>query len=168
LLATNLLVPLPTTKFGTTPAGAAALREIARVARPGDTVLSVPADCDPAFVSLQVFHHSPVVGCAGSFAANPWSKLRAYARSGALTKLRCDRAAYGRLTTSAAPAAPFGASDVAALRGDFGVRFVVIDHAKLGAGCAGVNASLPVLREHRSLGRDARFEVIDLSQPSGR
>ncbi|MDP9333629.1 MAG: hypothetical protein M3Q30_10010 [Actinomycetota bacterium] len=168
LLATNLLVPLPTTNFGTTPAAADALREIARVARPGDTVLSVPADCDPAFVSLQVFHHSPVVGCAGSFAANPWSKLRAYARSDALAKLRCDRAAYGRLATSAAPAAPFGASDVAALRGDFGVRFVVIDHAKLGAGCAGVNASLPVLREHRSLGRDARFEVIDLSQPSGR
>jgi hypothetical protein len=168
LLATNLLAPLPTTNFGTTAAGAGALREIARIARPGDTVLSVPADCDPAFVSLQVFHHSPVVGCAGSFAANPWSKLRAYARSGALTKLRCDRAAYGRLTTPDAPAAPFGTSDVAALRGDFGVRFVVIDHAKLGAGCAGVNASLPVLREHRSLGRDARFEVIDLSQPSGR
>ncbi len=167
LLATNLLVPLPTTNFGTTAAGADALREVARVARPGDTVLSVPADCDPAFVSLQVFHHSPVVGCAGSFAANPWSKLRAYARSDALTKLRCDRAAYGRLATSDAPAAPFGTSDVAALRGDLGVRFVVIDHAKLGAGCAGVNASLPLLREHRSLGRDARFEVIDLSQPAG-
>ena len=44
--------------------------------------LSVPADCDPAFVSLQVFHQTPVVGCAGSFAANPWSKLRALHRFG--------------------------------------------------------------------------------------
>ena len=25
--------------------------------------------CDPSFVTLQVFHHTPVVGCAGSFAA---------------------------------------------------------------------------------------------------
>ena len=168
LLATNLLVPLPTTTFGTTAAGADALREIAHVARPGDTVLNVPADCDPSFVSLQIFHHSPVVGCAGSFAANPWSKLRAYTRSGALTKLRCDQTAYGRLpTTTRARTAPFEAGDVTALRADLGVRFVVIDEVKLRAGCAGVNAALPVLREHRSLGRDARFEVIDLAQPAG-
>ena len=168
LLATNLLVPLPTTTFGTTPASSRALGEIAQLARPGDTVLSVPADCDPSFVSLQVFHHSSVVGCAGSFAANPWSKLRAYTRSGALTKLRCDQTAYGRLaTTSRARTAPFEAGDVSALHDDLGVRFVVIDHAKLAAGCAAVEAALPVLREHRSLGGDARFEVIDLMQPAG-
>jgi hypothetical protein len=168
LLATNLLVPLPTTTFGTTPASARALHEVAQLARPGDTVLSVPADCDPSFVSLQIFHHAAVVGCAGSFAANPWSKLRAYTDSGAFTKLRCDRAAYGRLdTTSRARTAPFEAGDVAALHNDLGVRFVVIDHAKLTAGCAAVNAALPVLREHRSLGGDTRFEVIDLMQPAG-
>jgi hypothetical protein len=169
LLATNLLVPLPTTTFGTTAAGADALREIAHLARPGDTVLNVPADCDPSFVSLQIFHHSPVVGCAGSFAANPWSKLRAYTRSAALTKLRCDQTAYGRLptTTPLSGTAPFEAGDVTALRADLGVRFVVIDRAKLRAGCATVNAALPVLREHRSLGGDARFEVIDLDQPAG-
>jgi hypothetical protein len=56
---------------------------------------------------------------------------------------------------------------VTALRADLGVRFVVIDEAKLRAGCAAVNAAIPVLREHRSLGRDARFEVIDLAQPAG-
>jgi hypothetical protein len=168
LLATNLLVPLPTTTFGATAAGADALREIAHLARPGDTVLNVPADCDPSFVSLQIFHRAPVVGCAGSFAANPWSKLRAYTSSAALTKLRCDQTAYGRLpTTTPARAVPFEAGDVTALRADLGVRFVVIDAAKLRAGCAAVNAALPVLREHRSLGRDARFEVIDLAQPAG-
>ncbi len=167
LLVTNLLVPLPTTTFGTTPAGERALRAIAQLARPGDTVLSVPADCDPSFVSLQVFHHSPVVGCAGSFAANPWSKLRAYTRSEALTKLRCDHVVYGRLATADAPATPFGPGDVEALRAGFGVRFVVIDHAKLVVGCRAVDASLPVLRQHRLLGRDPRFEVIDLAQPAG-
>ncbi len=98
--------------------------------------MSVPADCDPAFVGLQVFHHTPVLGCAGSFAANPWSKLRVLTQSEAFTKLRCDRTAYGRITTPPPTAptgvAPFAAGDVAALRREFGVRFVVIDHSKLG------------------------------------
>jgi hypothetical protein len=169
LLATNLLVPLPTTTFGTTTASRRALGEIARSARRGDTVLSVPFDCDPAFVSLQVFHHAPVVGCAGSFAANPWSKLRAYTGSAELTKLRCDRSAYGRITTTGAtPSTTFGPGDVVALRREFGVRFVVVDRAKLGSGCAGVDALLPGLRSHRSLGGDARYEVIDLLGPNPR
>jgi len=168
LLATNLLVPVPTTGFNTTPASERALREIAHLARPGDTVLSVPADCDPAFVSLQVFHHAPVAGCAGSFAANPWSKLRAFTDSVAFSKLRCDQLAYGRIETTAPPAsAPFAARDLTALRADFGIRFVVVDHTKLGAACPSVDAALPVLRAHRLLGQDARFEVIDLGQPVG-
>ncbi len=166
LLATNLLVPLPTTTFTTTAASESALRQIAPLARPGDTVLSVPADCDPAFVSLQVFHHTPVVGCAGSFAANPWSKLRALTGSAALTKLRCDRTAYGRLTTTDTPTDPFTAADVAALRKELGVRFVVIDHTKLGAQCPAVESALPVLRGYRRLGQDTRYEVIDLGQPA--
>jgi hypothetical protein len=166
LLATNLLVPLPTTTFGTTTSSRHALGEIARRAGRGDTVLSVPFDCDPAFVSLQVFHHAPVVGCAGSFAANPWSKLRVYTDSAALTKLRCDGSAFGRLTTSETTAPPpFGPDDVAALRRGFGVRFVVIDHSKLGPACPAVEATLPVLRAYRPLGQDARYEVIDLLGP---
>ena len=169
LLATNLLAPLPTTTFGTTRSSEQALEVIAHIADRGDTVLSVPFDCDPAFVSLQVLHHAPIVGCAGSFAANPWSKLRAYADSAALTKLRCDRAAYGRLTTPDPTAPPpFGPDDVAALRREFGVRFVVIDHSKLGPVCPAVEATLPVLRAHRPLGQDARYEVIDLLGPNPR
>jgi hypothetical protein len=169
LLATNLLVPVPTTGFDTTPASERALRDIAHLARPGDTVSSVPADCDPAFVSLQVFHHAPVAGCAGSFAANPWSKLRAFTDSDAFSKLRCDQHAYGRIETTAAsaPSPPFAERDLAALRAEFGIRFVVVDHTKLGAGCPGVDAVLPVLRAHRRLGGDARFEVFDLGQPAG-
>ncbi|HEV7524066.1 MAG TPA: hypothetical protein VGP92_03835, partial [Acidimicrobiia bacterium] len=153
-----------------------ALQEIARLEQPGDTVLSVPADCDPSFVSLQVFHHAPVVGCAGSFAANPWSKLRAYTESAAFTKLRCDRLTYGRLVTTQnattgnattrRATTPFRPADVDSLRRSFGVRFVVIDHTKLGAGCASVGASLPILRAHRLLGADHRYEVIDLGQPA--
>jgi hypothetical protein len=166
LLATNLLVPVPTTGFNATPASAGALHEIALHARPGDTVLSVPADCDPAFASLQVFHHTAVVGCAGSFAANPWSKLRVLTRSTAFDKLRCDQTAYGRIRTAPTALAPFGAADIAALRRDFGVRFVVVDRSKLVPGCARVVQALAVLRAHRSLGGDARFEVIDLAAPA--
>ncbi len=166
LLATNLLIPVPTTTFGTTPASTAALREIAHLARPGDTVLSVPADCDPSFVSLQVFHRAPVVGCAGSFAANPWSKLTVFSASDAFTKLRCDRTIYGRLSTTAVVTDPFGANDIDVLGRDFGVRFVVVDRSKLGAGCGRVDQAVSQLQEHRSLGGDARFEVIDLAAPA--
>ena len=168
LLATNLLVPLPTTDTTTTAASRAALHGIAATAQPGDTVLRVPADCDPSFVSLQMFHHTPVVGCAGSFAANPWSKLRAVADDRAVAKLRCDRTAYGRLETNdtRADPAPLTTADLDALRRDFGVRFLVIDRSKLAAGCDAVNAALPLLEEFRSLGGDDRYDVIDLGQPA--
>jgi len=167
LLCTNLLVPVPTTGTTTTAASRAALHVIATTARSGDTVLRVPADCDPSFVSLQVFHHAPVVGCAGSFAANPWSKLRAVANAGAITKLRCDRTVYGRLPTTDNASGPLTRADLAALRQQFGVRFLVIDRSLLGAGCEAVNAAIPLLEQFRSLGGDARYEVIDLDQPAG-
>jgi len=131
-------------------------------------VLSVPADCDPSFVSLQIFHHAAVVGCAGSFAANPWSKLRAYTDSGAFTKLRFDRTAYGRLdTTSRARTGPFEAGDVAALHNDLGVRFVVIDHAKLDRRMCGGERGASDSPRASFARRDSSFEVIDLMQPAG-
>jgi len=164
LLATNLLLPLPTDTLGATPASEHALRQIARVARPGDTVLAVPADCDPTFVSYQVFHHAPVVGCAGSFAANPWRSELAYTRSDAFTKLRCDRKRYGRINTTDRPLPPFGPEDVAQLRRRERVRFLVVDRRRLGdVDCAFANAALAVLARYRSLGGDRELMVLDLS-----
>jgi hypothetical protein len=167
LLATNLLVPLPTTDTTTTPASRAALHRIATTARAGDSVLGVPADCDPSFVSLQMFHHAPVVGCAGSFAANPWSKLRTIANDPVVAKLRCDRATYGRLATDDTNPGPLTTADLEALRRRLAVRFLVVDRSKLAAGCDAVRASVPLLEQFRSLGGDDRYEVIDLDQPAG-
>ncbi len=167
LLATNLLIPLPTVTMNTTVRSEDAFREMRRLARPGDTVLRVPSDCDPSFVSYQVVHHTPVVGCAGSFAANPWrSKLIAYTRSTAITKLRCDRTQYGRIETRAHPLPPFGPGDLVQLRREFGVRFVVVDRSLLRFGCPAVSAAVPFLERHRSLGGGDRFEVLDLSAPA--
>jgi hypothetical protein len=164
LLATNLLVLLPADTFGTTAASEHALREIARQARSGDTVLAVPADCDPTFVSYQVFHRAPVVGCAGSFAANPWQSELAYTRSEAFTKLRCDREQYGRIATTDRPVARFGAEDVAQLHRRDGVRFLVVDRHRLDqVDCASVNAAFAFLSRYRSLGGDRDLEVLDLS-----
>jgi hypothetical protein len=167
LLATNLLVPLPTSTLGTTRASEQALREVDRVAARGDTVLRVPADCDPAFVSLQTLHRSPVVGCAGSFAANPWTELERFATHPSVTKLRCDREQYGRIATGPGPGDPFGPLDVVSLRRDFGVRFVVVDRPAAHLGCEGVRAALPVLASRRVLGADDRWEIIDLAPPNG-
>ena len=161
LLATNLLVPLPTTTFTTSAASEQALRTIDHLARPGDTVLSVPADCDPAFVSLQVFHRTPVVGCAGSFAANPWSKLRdADAIGGAdQAPLRSHRVRPH--STRREPHRPrrSTAADIAALRKELGVRFVVIDHTKLCRGprrqCTAGAARAPTPRRGRRATRSS-------------
>jgi hypothetical protein len=162
LISTNLLIPLPTATTNTTAASERALGQVARLARPGDTVLNVPADCDPALESYQMFHRTTVVGCAGSFAANPWrSKLVAYTNSAAFTKLRCDQTSYGRITTKARPLGDFGAGDVAALRRQFGVRFLLVDHHRT---CASVDSALSFLRRYRSLGGDNRLEAIDLSR----
>jgi hypothetical protein len=164
LLATNLLLPLPTDTLGATAASEHALRQIARTARSGDTVMALPADCDPTFVSYQVFHHAPVVGCAGSFAANPWQSELAYTRSDAFTKLRCDRAQYGRITTTERSLSPFGPEDVAQLRRHDGVRFLVVDRRRLGdVDCASVNAAFAFLARYRSLGGDRELAVLDLS-----
>ena len=73
LLATNLLAPAPHGHARHHPGERARAAGDRAGGATGDTVLAVPADCDPTFVSYQVFHHAPVVGCAGSFAANPWS-----------------------------------------------------------------------------------------------
>ncbi len=162
LLATNLLLPLPTVTLGTSTATEAALHEIGRRAQKGDAVLSVPADCDPTFERFQVFHHAAVVGCAGSFAANPWSKMTGYARSDALAKLRCDRTRYGRLATRDTPPAPFGRDDVISLRQEFGVRFVVVNKRAL-FGCDAVNAAVQFLGGFASLGGDRDLEVLDLA-----
>ena len=164
LLGINLLLPLPTDTLGASGASEHALREIARLAHKGDTVLSVPADCNPAFVSLQALHRTPVVGCAGSFAANPWQSELAYARSDAFTKLRCDRTTYGRITTAEARQPTFDGADVTQLRKQFGVRFVVVDKLALARPeCGAVASATSTLSRYRSLGGDRQLVVLDLS-----
>lgn len=166
LLATNLLIPLPTTSTNMTRASERALGTVARLARPGDTVMNIPADCDPALESYQMVYRTAVVGCAGSFAANPWrSKLVAYIDSPAFTKLRCDQHVYGRLTTTPRSLPPFGPDDVLQLRQQFHVRFLLVDHRQLRQlQCGSVDETFTFLQQHyRSLGGDQRFEVLDLT-----
>jgi len=85
------------------------------------------------------------------------------ASSDALAKLRCDRTEYGRIATSERPTQPFGSQDVAQLRKEFGVRFVVVARSMLGIACPSVNATLAFFDQFRSRGGDSRFEVLDLS-----
>ncbi|MDQ1479761.1 MAG: hypothetical protein QOI44_622, partial [Actinomycetota bacterium] len=150
--------------FGVSAVEKRALQAVAGLAGNGDTLMSVPADCDPAFVSLQALHHAPVVGCAGSFAANPWRSELGYVRSPAFTKLRCDRVSYGRIATTDRASAAFDTADVTQLRERFGVRFVVVDRAALGRDdCTAAADALSTLSRYRSLGGDRDLEVLDLS-----
>ncbi|HET9729521.1 MAG TPA: hypothetical protein VFR41_08890 [Acidimicrobiia bacterium] len=166
LLATNLLLPLPTTTLQVSTASTAALREIARTASRGDYVMGVPADCNTSFPAYQVYHHAAIVGCAGPPAANPWrTKLLPLVESAAFAKLRCDHAYYGWISTTANPTDPVTATDLDALRRDFGVRYLIVNHDEL-TFCPAVRASLPTLARYRSLGGDSHLDVIDLAGAS--
>jgi len=164
LLLTNLLLPLPTTNDLLSPRSRAALVRIADRADAGDTVLAVPADCDPSLIALQVEHRTAAVGCAGSFAANPWDRERAYLREPGFDALRCDRAVYGRLRTD--PDAPVPTLDRAArtgLRERLGVRFLIVDRERLAA-CPRRETIERSLAGVAVLGGDARFVVLDLGR----
>ena len=165
LLATNLLIPVPTVSMHTSPAVEDAFGNVKVRTRPEDTIISVPFDCDPYFASYQLLHEASVVGCANQLAANPWqSKMTAYTSSDALTKLRCDKKRYGRIVTSPRREEPFGPADVEELRREFGIRFLVIDR-KHTAFCPTVAAAVQFLQQYERLGIDRKIEVIDLYAP---
>jgi len=164
LLLANLLLPLPTTTDLLTPGSRSALARISDRARPGDTVLAVPTDCDPSVVALQVEHRTAAVGCAGSFAANPWDRERAYLREPGFDALRCDRAVYGRLRTDPdVPAPRWDREARLGLRERFGVRFLVVDRERLGA-CARGESIGRSLAGIAVIGGDDRFRVLDLGE----
>ena len=163
LLATNLLIPVPTVSMHTSPAVYDAFGSVKLRKHPGDTLISVPFDCDPYFASYQLLHEAPVVGCANQLAANPWqSKMTAYTSSEALTKLRCNKKKYGRIATPVHPEEPFGPADVAQLQRQFGVRFVVINR-ELASYCPTVATAVQFLHQYQRLGIDRTIEVFDLS-----
>jgi hypothetical protein len=165
-LLTNLLIPVPLSDLGVTKASVAALRAVAVTSHAGDTVIKVPADCDAAqldFAKLQIYHHLPVVGCTGAFAVVPWySKLGPYISSRGITALRCVHSAYGRRLTPQSPPPDLTDADIAQLRAQFGVRYLIIDKQHLAASaCADLRSQFTRITGLRSLGGDERWQVLD-------
>jgi hypothetical protein len=141
LLATNLLLPAR----GSTLQGSIhmhrALEEVAKRARPGQSMVQIPADCTSTKllwdVDLQILHRTPLVGCQASAAAIPWaSGLELYHRSSGLAGLRCHpEFLVAGVKSSFMRHYRFRLGDVAELRRDLGVRFFLVDREALSRGC---------------------------------
>jgi len=169
VLATNLLIPIHETLIGGGPALDAALRDVAGRARPGESLVEVPADCTGQTwtVLLQVIHQTPVVGCQTSPAAIQWESLELYRDSAALAALRCQPYRIGKLQTSFTRAQRFDVEDLHSLQRDFGARFFLIDTARLVDECGRVGEALPILERFERIGGDGRWIVIDADSPTG-
>jgi hypothetical protein len=170
LLATNLLIPVEASNLQGTASFHRGLEQVARTARPGQSMVEVPADCTFSrllwSVDLQILHRAPLVGCQASPSSIPWaSGLGLYHRSRALAGLRCRPGrlgAYG--ATSFTARDEFGLNDVADLRRELGVRYYLVDRYRLrGARCR--QRLGPVVQLLAStfdvLGSDRRWMVID-------
>ena len=165
-MATNLLIPIHQIQIEGSPALHEALREVAARARPGESVLEVPADCKIWSVLFQVLYRAPVVGCHTSPSAVPWSSdLELYKESGALAALRCHPDRIGNFVrTGFTGDEQFNADDLSALQRDFGTRFFLIDRRALDR-CERVAAALPLLERYETIGGDDRWLVIDVGSP---
>jgi hypothetical protein len=162
VLATNLLVPIHQSTVPGNEDVHRALSEVAQLARPGDTLVRVPADCDTGSMLFQIFFRIPSVSCGSSTAAISWSELGAYRTSAPLAALRCNPAHLGPTTTGFRNATTFGPRDVAELRRTFGVRFYLIDMRRArSSGCANVQTAVSVLQGYEHLGQDDTLLVVD-------
>ncbi|MDQ6696789.1 MAG: hypothetical protein M3Z46_04950 [Actinomycetota bacterium] len=172
LLATNLLLPVPSSTFGVSSQAQSALAKIDQTRRPGDTVLAVPDDCaSNAFevAIFQVYHRAPAVGCTGTWAATPWfASLRNYVRNPGFNALRCDTHLYGPLHTIGRRSA-MTPSALSSLRRHFGVRYLLVFRGDLlPPACGPVLAALKAIPVSRTLGGDKELEVLDLGESNGR
>jgi hypothetical protein len=174
LVSTSLLVSVGAQTFEGSHVVHRALVEVSERARPGQTMLEVPADCQSngllLSVDLQILHRAPLVGCQASPSAVPWdSVFRYYGRSAALASLRCVPSAerpFSGLPFSSRDR--FTPTDLAALRRELGVRFLLVaKHFLYQPRCGRLQRVVPILRRYDVLGEDHDWVVIDTEPNQG-
>jgi hypothetical protein len=152
-----------------------ALEEVAARTGPGQSMVTVPADCVTngllLSVYFQVLHRTPLVGCQASSAALPWQSVyRYYAPSAALASLRCQpwrEGPFGGLPFTDRDR--FTPAALAALRRELGVRFLLVGTWALAQPrCARLRSLVPELRRRYDvLGEDQRWILIDTAVAPG-
>jgi hypothetical protein len=168
LLATNLIIPIPTTAEGMSQETMAGLEHIAAISSPGDAVLHVPADCHSeslGIIDMQIHHQAPVVGCHASFASIPWySDLDLYVNSRALAALRCDPEVIGPRRTEFAHDQRLTPYRTQELRENLEIGFLIVDKQQLRSpGCNSVANEVEDLSGTDVLSEDERYIVLQLS-----
>ncbi|HZB97800.1 MAG TPA: hypothetical protein VE219_04300 [Candidatus Sulfotelmatobacter sp.] len=168
LVASNPVEILAVSTWGASPAIQSALAALPAASRHGDSLLHVPADCDPyseVSVKLQYFHHLPMVGCQANSASIAWySGLDRYANSRGYASLRCRPDVLGRRLTPQWPRQlPLRDDDLEELHADLGVRYLLVDQAELAqlSWCP-VRQNVPALRSHRVIAEDQAWILIDI------
>jgi hypothetical protein len=169
LLLPNLVVPVPMSSLPFAAKTRAGLAEASRRAGPGDSVLEVPADCFGPVVgtssALQIFHGLPAVGCQGPHLALPWwSGMRRYLDSRELAALRCHPDWFGYHSAPFPPKTWLQPGELARLRSDLGVRFLVINKRLLEVSeCRRLRErGIAALEGFEVLSEDDRWRIIDL------
>jgi peptidoglycan/LPS O-acetylase OafA/YrhL len=166
-LALTVVGPIDSSTIGLDPRTDAALRTVAERGAPDEALLVVPWGCrldDPAIVALQTIHQQPVMGCDVSDAAIPWfSGLQPWASSRAMAALRCDPTMLGRRPTDWPADTRLDEQALDGLRGDLGVRFVLVDRSLAASpGCDSVRQALPLLLAREVLSDDGNWLLVDL------
>ncbi len=172
LLSLNLVTPLGTSDFAVTPPVENALRHIADVASPKDSLMEVPFDCsgDTSSVKLQILHHRPEVGCQGQASAIPWySGLAAYKQSAALAALRCFPPLYGYAATRFNIDIPWQPTGWQALHKQFGLRYVMVDRVRLADPPCDARRHVinEALSELHRVTEDHRWIIFELASDTG-
>jgi len=165
-LVSNRIGTTVVTDFVDEPSRAA----LGQLAAAGEgAMLVVPADCDGIeveYLLLQVYAEVPMVGCTAPHLTLPWfSELDPYVQSRGMAALRCRSSALGPFRTTAWPdGVPLEQADVEPLRGEFGIRWLVVDHARLAAPqCVTVREqSMAVLGDRPRSMPGQRWEIVDL------
>jgi hypothetical protein len=143
---------------------------LGRLSTQGDgAMLVVPADCDGIeveYLLLQVYAQVPMAGCTAPHLAVPWfSELDPYASSRGMAALRCRPTDLGPFRATNWPAdTALGPADVADLRDELGIRWLILDHGTLAAPrCDTVRGqSVPVLGALARTMPGERWEIVDL------
>ena len=167
LVATNLVL-LPHTTNGVSPPLRGGLEFVRSKSRPGDTVAEVPFDAAGQYtrtITFQMIHRRPTLGFQAQHSALPWySDLQRYKTSTALAELRCFPPLVGYAPAPyALDLRPTG-RELAELRRDFGVRFLLVNEELLGQPVCDRRRGYieSILGRARTIARDRGWRIMEI------
>jgi hypothetical protein len=167
VMTTNLVV-LPYTTAELAPPLRRGLETMRAEARAGDTVAEVPFDAAGQYIQaikFQMVHGLPTLGFHAQHSALPWySDLREYKASSSLAELRCFPPLVGYAPAQYSPGLRPSGHELAELRRQFGVRFLLVNEALLAEPLCDRRRSdiESIVRPARTLAQGGGWRILEL------